>query len=149
MCVRTTNAAAAESFYARWTPSLLRFFHLFAGNQGLAESLAVETCVRHLHTRRCFCRDEDTPVSLFQCAFQLAMKASRPVDVSADPVVRATTELPVVQRAIVVLWGAISLDSDTIAAISGLERARVVQLCTEGLFQLRTHFNRGGGREFS
>src|ERR1051325_5293178 len=82
MKIRSHIAADSEPFVAEWAPKLLRLFHLYLGDQAIAESLTIEVLAEAGEGRF-----GDVPIGLLRRALVKAVKAARLDRVSPDPAV--------------------------------------------------------------
>jgi len=100
---------------------VLRFFHLFVGEQSLAESLAIDTIAEHI----CAFGEKQNCVQLLRRTVAKGIGVAVVSNRAPDPLVRAVTALEPSRRAVVVLFCGLSLDLGTVARITGLSEKQV------------------------
>ena len=136
MKFRSGTSADADAFSAEWAPKLLRFFHLYTGDQKAAESLTIETLVEQTGSR--LLPSSDIPVALLRRAVAKMRSVSPTERVSADRVVHAVSSLPPEQKVAIVLFRGLSLELPVVARILHLELGEVKRLCASALFAIKT-----------
>lgn len=137
--------ADASHFSSKWAPVVLRFFQLFVGNQSIAEALAIDTLTEHVRESGA-APEGDVTVPLLRRA--LAKASANPVTIqSSDPLVRAVTQVEPTRRAVIVLFRGLSLELNTVAQITGLDRDRTRRVAAAALEELHQRLSilRGNG----
>lgn len=94
MWIRTHLYQEARGFFlSACAPTILRFFHLCAGDQGLPESLTIETLGENVRSFGLVLGD-DTAIDLLGRAFQKVVKSALPTIQTNDVLLRSLAGLP-------------------------------------------------------
>jgi hypothetical protein len=142
MLTNRRDFAGAGSFSLKWAPVVLRFFQLFVGDQPTAEVLTIDTLADHAHHSGPGSESE-VAIPLLRRALAKAL-ATKPLSTqSADPLVRAVTQLEPMRRAAIVLHRGLSLDIDVVARITGRDRDGTRRICVEALKELHLRLSSG------
>ena len=135
MQLSNSSASSEALLYSDWAPRLLRFFQLVVGEQAAAEQLTIETLVEGAALGG-VSLSIGMPAALVRSAVERTGAAPGPRVAPQDGLVRAVQSLPPSQRVVVVLFRALGLPLEEVAAISSISVRQARRLCADGLLAI-------------
>ena len=136
MFSKKSDVREIASWYARWAPQILRFCHLFLGDENMAEKATAGAFVRFFSTGKQR-TSEGVPVALLRLAFQIASQFPTAPAQNLDPLRAAILQLTPTERAVFILRGVLLVQRPWVAAILGTSAENANQFWAKALIEIR------------